>query len=63
VPRLIESRQCPHCGAKLPEPKPRICPSCAGSLQKRHLRVGCLSSAPKLVVIGAALWCLVEQWA
>ena len=56
MPRLIEGRRCPHCGAELPEEKPRSCPICAGSLQKRHLRVGCLSSAPRLIVLALAAW-------
>jgi predicted amidophosphoribosyltransferase len=49
-PRVIESRRCPHCKAELPEPTPRVCPSCMGSLQKRHLSLGCLSSAPPVVL-------------
>ncbi|MEM7515743.1 MAG: hypothetical protein AAF368_02305 [Planctomycetota bacterium] len=59
TPRLITDEQCPHCGAPLPsENRPRVCPSCAGSLQQRYLRAGCLSSAPKLLLglVLAALW-------
>jgi predicted amidophosphoribosyltransferase len=55
-PRLIESNRCPHCGAELPEPKPHACPSCAGSLQQRFLRAGCLSSAPRLFLLALAAW-------
>ncbi len=52
MPRLIEEPHCPHCDAALPEPKPRVCPACGGSLQQRYLRIGCLSSAPKLLALG-----------
>ena len=58
--RLIDERHCPHCGIELPEPKPRVCPSCAGSLQKRHLRFGCLTSAPKLLLFALGLWWLLR---
>ncbi len=58
-PRLIDADRCPHCGKDLPDPVPRTCPSCMGSLQKRYLATGCLTSAPKLlffaVVCGYAL--------
>ncbi|MBM3988017.1 MAG: hypothetical protein FJ294_08700 [Planctomycetes bacterium] len=57
MPPLIEEQHCPHCAAALPEPKPRVCPACGGSLQQRYLRLGCLSSAPKLVALG---WLLHE---
>ena len=49
-PKLITEEHCPHCGVKLPEPKPRVCPECMGSLQKRYLTSGCLTSAPKIVL-------------
>lgn len=55
-PRLIEGDRCPHCGAELPEEKPRACPACAGSLQQRHLKLGCLSTAPKLALVAAGTW-------
>ena len=60
-PRVVERKNCPHCKAALPEPTPRVCPACAGSLQKRHLSLGCLSSAPPVVLalLGAA-WALRE---
>ncbi len=54
-PRLIEEDRCPHCGIELEDPKPRVCPSCMGSLQKRYLASGCLTSAPKLILF--ALLC------
>lgn len=54
-PKLIEEGRCPHCGADLAEPKPRVCPECMGSLQKRYLASGCLTSAPKLILF--ALLC------
>jgi len=55
-PRVIETKRCPHCKAVLPQPTPRVCPSCAGSLQKRFLTLGCLTSAPPIVLamLGAA---------
>ena len=52
-PRILELKQCPHCGADLPQPTPRICPECGGSLQKRYLTAGCLTSKPMLLLIGA----------
>lgn len=55
-PRLIESERCPHCGAELPKEKPRACPSCAGSLQKRYLAIGCLSSKPPLILLALGAW-------
>jgi hypothetical protein len=59
MPRLIEQRRCPHCGEQLAEPKPRACPACAGSLQQRYLRAGCLSSAPPLTLLALGLeWLL-----
>jgi predicted amidophosphoribosyltransferase len=61
VPRLIKEANCPHCGAALPDPKPRSCPRCAGSLQQRYLRAGCLSSAPKLIAFVALAWWLAES--
>ncbi len=56
-PRVLDVPNCPHCGAALPAPPPRICPECAGSLQKRHLAAGCLTSKPTLLLLalGAAL--------
>lgn len=59
MPRLIDERHCPHCGAELENPKPRVCPECMGSLQQRFLKAGCLSSGPValLVMVGVA-WLL-----
>jgi hypothetical protein len=64
-PRILDTRTCPHCGTDLPEPTPRVCPSCAGSLQLRYLRAGCLSSKPLLFLIAAGaaaapLWSLLR---
>jgi predicted amidophosphoribosyltransferase len=56
MPRLIEQDWCPHCRARLPEPKPRACAECGGSLQQRYLKAGCLSSAPPAVF----LWLLAR---
>ena len=60
MPRLIEERRCPHCGQELPEPRPRVCPACAGSLQQRYLKAGCLSSAPPLIAFAFTLHWLLE---
>ena len=56
MPRLIDDQHCPHCGAELPDEKPRVCPACAGSLQQRFLRAGCLSSAPLAALALAGAW-------
>jgi hypothetical protein len=55
--RVVERKNCPHCKAKLPEPTPRMCPECAGSLQKRFLSLGCFTTAPPIVLalVGAGL--------
>lgn len=52
MPRLIQDGHCPHCGVKLPEPLPRVCPECAGSLQQRYLKAGCLHTGPALILAG-----------
>ena len=49
-PRIVTSKRCPHCRVALPTPTPRVCPQCAGSLQKRFLSLGCLTSAPPAIV-------------
>ncbi|QDU68305.1 hypothetical protein [Engelhardtia mirabilis] len=51
-PRILDLETCPHCKARLPRPTPRVCPECAGSLQKRYLSSGCLTSKPMLLLIG-----------
>jgi hypothetical protein len=56
VPRIIEAKQCPHCGAGLPQPVPRSCPACAGSLQQRYLKAGCFSTAPPCIAGLIGLW-------
>lgn len=61
MPRLIDSPYCPHCKAKLPTPKPRACPVCAGSLNQRFLKIGCLTSAPPLLALGIGLYALLER--
>lgn len=55
-PRLLKTDRCPHCKTDLPSPTPRVCPSCAGSLQRRFLSLGCLSSAPPIVLAALGLW-------
>lgn len=54
--QLIRAKRCPHCSAELPTPRPRSCPKCAGSLQQRFLQLGCLSSAPPLLLFGLGLY-------
>lgn len=62
MPRLIDEPVCPHCGVELPDPTPRVCPECAGSLQQRYLKAGCLSAGPKLLLFaGGAAW-VVQRW-
>lgn len=56
MPRLVTATHCPHCNHELPETMPRICPACAGSLQQRFLRAGCLTSAPLVLTAAGALW-------
>jgi len=56
MPRPVEGRRCPHCDVELPEPKPLSCPKCAGSLRQRYLNAGCLTSAPKLLLVALAAW-------
>ncbi|QDU84566.1 hypothetical protein Pla163_16770 [Planctomycetes bacterium Pla163] len=59
APRILEVDRCPHCKADLERPTPRLCPSCGGSLQKRYLEAGCLSSKPVLLIAaGTAAWTL-----
>lgn len=56
-PRLLDTQICPHCKAELPDPVPRVCPECGGSLQKRYLEAGCLTSKPVfLLAAGGATW-------
>jgi predicted amidophosphoribosyltransferase len=50
-PRVLETKRCPHCKAELEHPTPRACPICGGSLQKRFLSIGCLTSAPPPVIL------------
>ena len=60
MPKLIDDKHCPHCREPLPEPKPRACPNCAASLNQRYLKLGCLSSAPPLVLGAFAIWAVLE---
>jgi predicted amidophosphoribosyltransferase len=59
-PRVLKTGRCPHCKRELEQPTPRVCPHCGGSLQQRFLKAGCLTSAPKLLLLGAGLWWLVR---
>jgi hypothetical protein len=54
-PRILRLARCPHCRSDLSQPTPRMCPHCGGSLQKRFLTAGCLTSAPPIVLAFAAL--------
>lgn len=58
-PRILDVETCPHCGVALARPTPRTCPGCGGSLQKRYLSTGCLTSRPMLflaiLTLGSAL--------
>lgn len=57
MPRILDTNECPHCGAELGKPTPRVCPECGGSLQQRHLKAGCLHSGPVAILIAAvAAW-------
>jgi len=61
MPRLIDSPYCPHCKSKLPLPKPRACPVCAGSINQRFLKIGCLTSAPPLLLLAFGLFELLRR--
>ncbi|MBM3976981.1 MAG: hypothetical protein FJ299_08325 [Planctomycetes bacterium] len=54
-PRILKTGECPHCGIALPEPTPRLCPKCGGSLQLRYLKSGCLTSKPLLLLVCSGL--------
>ena len=41
-----EGGRCPHCKAPVPKDHGRSCLECGGSLQKRYLSIGCLTSKP-----------------
>ena len=60
MPRVLPLTHCNRCRTELPEPTPRVCPSCGASLQKRFLTAGCLSSAPPLLFLAAGLFWLVS---
>jgi hypothetical protein len=60
----LNVEHCPHCKGDLPRPNPRVCTHCGGSLQVRYMTSGCLTSAPKLFVLGAAgfgVWRLARE--
>ncbi len=59
-PRVLDVDRCPHCKGVLTKPTPRVCPHCAGSIQARYPTAGCLTSAPKLFLLGATAFGLVE---
>lgn len=55
APRVLDVRHCPHCKEALDAPTPRVCPACGGSLQKRYLSLGCLSTAPLLLAVAVPI--------
>lgn len=55
-PRILDTSFCPHCRGPLAKPTPRMCPTCGGSLQKRFLSIGCLSSAPPAILVLWGVW-------
>lgn len=57
-PRILDADRCPHCKSVLQQPVPRVCPACGGSLQKRYLSAGCLTSAPKVLLLAALAWAI-----
>ena len=61
MPRVIEEPRCPHCKAELKKPIPRSCPVCGGSLQKRFLASGCLTTKPLLLLVGLGLFWLLAR--
>jgi hypothetical protein len=54
-PRILDVGRCPHCKQELERPPPRVCPACGGSLQKRFLSAGCLTTAPPPVLVASLL--------
>ncbi|MCA8980716.1 MAG: hypothetical protein H6831_16215 [Planctomycetes bacterium] len=53
----VEGGRCPHCKADVPKNHGRVCVECGGSLQKRYLSIGCLTSKPIiLIAVGLPLW-------
>lgn len=55
MPKLIDAKECPHCGRELEGPAERVCPHCGGSLQQRHLRAGCLHTGPAVLLFAIGL--------
>ena len=58
--RVLDVDKCPHCGFEFEGETPRMCPSCGGSVQKRYLSCGCLSSAPAGMLLA---WILLRVFA
>lgn len=53
----VEGGRCPHCKTEVPKDHGRVCVECGGSLQKRYLSIGCLTSKPIiLIAVGLPLW-------
>lgn len=55
-PRIEKHARCPHCKTELGGANERVCPECGGSLQKRFLKAGCLTSAPPVFLAAASLF-------
>ena len=52
-----EGGRCPHCKAEVPKDHGRVCLDCGGSLQKRYLAIGCLTSKPLILfAVGLSMW-------
>lgn len=54
MPRLIDADNCPHCGAERKDRELGFCEECGGSLQQRHLKAGCVSTAPLWLALAFA---------
>jgi len=59
--RILNLDRCPHCKVELTKPVPRMCPDCGGSLQRRYLTAGCLTSKPPLMLFALGLGWLATR--
>lgn len=58
MPRILKVKRCPHCGEDLPQPPPRVCDACGGSIQQRYLSAGCLHAGPGIFLL---CWILLRM--
>ena len=60
MPRLLDNDKCPHCGSIRKDRGSGSCDSGGGSLQQRHLKAGCVSTAPLWIAMAylAGTWLL-----